>query len=89
MWDETISVAAVSKEIDLPVAYWSSSNPQVDCAGIGVDVVSFKPGGGNQEMSGKKWLNTSWASNGLYIMLTSLYFLYGQVHPWHALTFAG
>ena len=53
MWDEAISVAAVSKRGDLPVAIFSNSNPQVDYAGIGVDVVSFKPGGGFQTMSGK------------------------------------
>jgi len=52
MWDEAISVAAVSKEGDLPVANFSNTNPQVDYAGIGVDVISFKPGGGNQAMSG-------------------------------------
>jgi len=53
MWDEAISVAAVSKEGDLPVAYFSNTNPQVDYSGIGVDALSFKPGGGNQVMSGK------------------------------------
>lgn len=52
LWDEAISVAALAKKEDLPVAYFSNSNPQVDYSGIGVDVVSFKPGGGFQKMSG-------------------------------------
>uniref|UniRef100_A0A7S4J354 subtilisin n=1 Tax=Odontella aurita TaxID=265563 RepID=A0A7S4J354_9STRA len=52
LWDEVISVAAAAKEEGLPVAYFSNSNPQVDYAGIGVDVVSMKPGGGFQTMSG-------------------------------------
>lgn len=52
MWDEAISVAAVSKKEGLPVVYFSNTNPQVDYAGIGQDVVSFKPEGGYQTMSG-------------------------------------
>ena len=52
MWPECISIGAVSKAEGLPVAFFSSSNPEVDYAGIGVNVVSFKPGGGYQEMSG-------------------------------------
>lgn len=52
LWDEAISVAAVSKADGFPVAKFSSSNPQVDYSGIGVDVTSFKPGGGYQRMSG-------------------------------------
>jgi len=52
MWDEAISIAAVAKEGDLPVAYFSNTNPQVDYAGIGVDAISFKPEGGFQTMSG-------------------------------------
>jgi subtilisin family serine protease len=54
LWPECISVAAVSKSENLPVAYFSNTNPQVDYAGIGVDVVSFKPKPtrGNQLMSG-------------------------------------
>jgi len=36
----------------MPVAKFSESNPEVDFAGIGVDVQSFKPGGGFQKMSG-------------------------------------
>lgn len=52
LWDEAISVAAVSKSDSLPVAYFSNTNPQVDYSGIGVDVISFKPDGGFQTMSG-------------------------------------
>lgn len=44
-WGETISVAAVGKKRGMPVAKFSESNPQVDCAAIGVDVISFKPRG--------------------------------------------
>jgi len=51
-YKECISVGAVSKRNGFPVAVFSSSNPFVDYAGIGVDVVSFKPGGGFQIMSG-------------------------------------
>ncbi|CAB9530509.1 Subtilisin-like protease 1 (Fragment) [Seminavis robusta] len=51
-YGECISVAAVSKKDGFPVAVFSNSNAQVDYAGIGVDVVSFKPGGGYQQMSG-------------------------------------
>ena len=51
-YNECISVAAVSKKKNFPVAVFSNSNVQVDYAGIGVDVVSMKPGGGFQEMSG-------------------------------------
>ena len=43
----------MSKAEELPVAVFSNSNPQVDYAGIGVDVTSFKPDGGYQTMSGK------------------------------------
>eukprot|EP01083_Nonionella_stella_P081614 224898_1 len=57
-WSETISVAAVSKSSGLPVAWFSEGNPEVDFAGIGVDVTSLKPGGGYQNMSG-----TSMVSN--------------------------
>jgi subtilisin family serine protease len=52
LWPEAISVAAVGKAEGFPVAKFSSSNPQVDYSGIGVDVTSFKPGGGLQQMSG-------------------------------------
>jgi len=52
LWDEAICVAAVAKEGDLPIARFSNTNPSVDYSGIGVDVKSFKPDGGFQEMSG-------------------------------------
>ena len=51
-FDETISVAAVRKEDGFPAAEFSESNPQVTYSGIGKDVVSLKPGGGIQTMSG-------------------------------------
>mmetsp|Transcript_3921 Transcript_3921/g.5155 ORF Transcript_3921/g.5155 Transcript_3921/m.5155 type:complete len:312 (-) Transcript_3921:222-1157(-) len=51
-YEECISIAAVSKKNNFPVAVFSNSNSQVDYAAIGVDVVSFKPGGGFQRMSG-------------------------------------
>lgn len=52
LWDEAICIAAVAKQSNLPVAYFSNTNPQVDYSGIGVDVTSFKPNGGFQTMSG-------------------------------------
>ena len=54
MWPECINVAAVAKGDGLPVASFSNSNNQVDYAGIGVFVDSFKPfpAGGRQRMSG-------------------------------------
>ena len=58
LWDEAISIAAVGKQNELPVASFSSSNPQVDYAGIGVDVKSLKPGGGVQRMSGESSYGT-------------------------------
>ena len=58
-WNETISVAAVKKEAGLPVAKFSEGNAQVDFAGIGVDVVSFKPGGGYQTMRGTSMVSKS------------------------------
>lgn len=51
-YKECTSIAAVSKRNGFPVAVFSNSNSLVDYAGIGVDVVSFKPGGGYQSMSG-------------------------------------
>lgn len=66
-YEECISVAAVSKKNGLPVAVFSNSNAQVDYAGIGVDVVSFKPSGGYQKMSG-----TSMASPHLAGLVTCL-----------------
>lgn len=52
--DETISIGAVSKRDNLPVADFSNSNEKIDYAGIGVDVISFRPGGKYQYMSGKQ-----------------------------------
>jgi len=52
MWGETISIAAVSKNKNLPVVNFSNSNPTVDYAGIGLNVTSFKPGGGFFTISG-------------------------------------
>lgn len=54
---ECLSIAAVSKSNGLPVARFSNSNAQVDYAGIGVDVVSMKPGGTFQTMSGTSMVN--------------------------------
>ena len=51
-FSECISIAAVSKKNGLPVARFSNSNVEVDYAGVGVDVVSMKPGGSYQTMSG-------------------------------------
>ena len=51
-YEECISIAAVSQKNGFPVAVFSNSNAEVDYSGIGVDVLSFKPGGGYQEMSG-------------------------------------
>jgi len=51
-FDATISVAAVRKEKGLPPATFSESNAQVSYSGIGRDVVSLKPSGGFQTMSG-------------------------------------
>lgn len=43
----------MSKKDGFPVAVFSNSNVQVDYAGIGVDVISFKPDtNGFQKMSG-------------------------------------
>ncbi len=53
MWPECLNIAAVAKRDGLPVANFSNTNPEVDYAGIGVDVVSFKPNGGTQQMSGE------------------------------------
>lgn len=36
-----LSVGAVAKKGNLPIAHFSQSNDQVDCCGIGVEVVSF------------------------------------------------
>jgi len=53
MLPEALSVAAVAKEDDLPVASFSNSNVEVDYAGIGVNVISFKVGGGDIAKNGK------------------------------------
>jgi subtilisin family serine protease len=52
MRPEVVSIGAVGKFVGLPTAWFSNSNAQVDYAGIGEDVHSFKPGGGLQQMSG-------------------------------------
>eukprot|EP00531_Pseudo-nitzschia_arenysensis_P001960 CAMPEP_0116131770 /NCGR_PEP_ID=MMETSP0329-20121206/9187_1 /TAXON_ID=697910 /ORGANISM="Pseudo-nitzschia arenysensis, Strain B593" /LENGTH=518 /DNA_ID=CAMNT_0003626231 /DNA_START=232 /DNA_END=1788 /DNA_ORIENTATION=- len=51
-FDETISVAAVRKEQGLPTTGFSESNSDVTYSGIGRDVISLKPSGGFQIMSG-------------------------------------
>mmetsp|Transcript_6557 Transcript_6557/g.12358 ORF Transcript_6557/g.12358 Transcript_6557/m.12358 type:complete len:366 (+) Transcript_6557:137-1234(+) len=51
-YKECISVAAVQKRDGLPVATFSSSNAQVDYSGIGVNVLSLKPGGDVMRLSG-------------------------------------
>jgi len=51
-YEVCISVAAVQKRDGLPVATFSSSNSAVDYAGIGVNVLSLKPGGGVMRLSG-------------------------------------
>jgi len=51
-FDETLSVAAVRREEGLPATDFSESNAQVTYSGIGRDVVSLKPFGGLQIMSG-------------------------------------
>ena len=51
-FSETISVAAVRKEEGLPATAFSESNSQVIYSGIGRDVISLKPFGGHQMMSG-------------------------------------
>lgn len=42
----------MKKAQDFPVAHFSESNPEVEYAGVGVNVISLKPGGGYQAMSG-------------------------------------
>ena len=53
MRPEVISIAAVKKKENLPVADFSNSNDEVDYAQVGFDVLSFKPGGGLQIKDGK------------------------------------
>ena len=50
---------SVAKKLGFPVAFFSNTNAQVDYAGIGVDVVSMKPGGGFREMSGTSFITCS------------------------------
>lgn len=49
---ESISVAALVKSGGLPVARFSNSNVEVDYSGIGVNVLSLKPGGDVMRLSG-------------------------------------
>ena len=51
-FDETISVAAVRKGKGLPSTTFSESNAEITYSGIGRDVISLKPNGGLQAMSG-------------------------------------
>jgi len=51
-YEECISVAAVQKRYGLPVAEFSNSNAAVDYSGIGVNVLSLKPGGDVMRLSG-------------------------------------
>lgn len=51
-FDETMSVAAVRKDKGLPSTSFSESNADVTYSGIGRDVISLKPNGGLQTMSG-------------------------------------
>ncbi len=53
MRPEVISIAAVKKERNWPVAYFSNSNYEVDYAHVGFNIRSFKAGGGFQTMAGK------------------------------------
>ena len=39
---KVVSIAAVGKSNDLPTASFSNTNAEIDYAGIGVDVISFK-----------------------------------------------
>jgi subtilisin len=49
-YDSCISVAAIDRAFK--VANFSSRGDKLDCSGPGVDIVSAKPGGGYQSMSG-------------------------------------
>lgn len=51
-YKESISVAALVKSDGLPVARFSNSNVEVDYSGIGVNVLSLKPGGDVMRLSG-------------------------------------
>lgn len=47
-----ISIGAVAKKDNLPMARFTNTNSKVDYCGIGVDVVSFRPDGKYHQMSG-------------------------------------
>ncbi len=51
-YTECISIAALQKRDGLPTARFSNTNDDVDYAGIGVDVLSLKPGGEVMRLSG-------------------------------------
>lgn len=47
-----ISIGAVAKRNNLPMARFTNTNAEVDYCGIGVNVVSFRPDGKYHQMSG-------------------------------------
>lgn len=49
---QCVNIGAVAKKDNLPRAWFTNTNDKVDYCGIGVDVVSFRPDGTFQEMSG-------------------------------------
>jgi hypothetical protein len=49
---QCVNIGAVAKKDNLPRAWFTNTNDGVDYCGIGVDVVSFRPDGTFQEMSG-------------------------------------
>lgn len=49
---DAISIGAVAKKDNLPMARFTNTNSAVDYCGIGVDVVSFRPNGTYHQMSG-------------------------------------
>ena len=49
---QCINIGAVAKKDNLPTARRTNTNDGVDYCGIGVDVVSFRPDGTFQGMSG-------------------------------------
>ena len=52
LWGEAISVAAVCKRKGLPTSLFSDSELKVDYAALGGSILSLKPGGGYQFISG-------------------------------------
>jgi len=74
-YSETLSIAAVAKEDNLPVARFSNSTVEVDYAGIGVDVMSMKPDGTYHQMSG-----TSMACPHVCGLITCLMTKQGEYH---------